>query len=77
MARNATAHLWVVEVRDRDRMRPGGWTAWKPYIYDGELAVYDTRDRARFACDWQRDGKDHRSVQYRVAFYDRREVKRG
>jgi hypothetical protein len=66
----ASAHVWVVEVRDRDTSRPEGWTAWKPLYRHDHFEVYDVRADARRERDWL-NGPSY--SQYRVAPYDRRE----
>ena len=66
------AHVWVVEVRDRDTTRPGGWTAWRMLETPRHEFAFSRRVDAR---DKVRERKRYRMLgtEYRAARYDRRE----
>jgi len=65
-------HVWIIEVRDRNTKRIGGWTAWHMLETPSREFAFSRRADAEDAC---RDCDDtaQPSTQFRVARYDRRE----
>ena len=62
-------HVWIIEVRDRDTSKPGGWSAWKPLAG----CVYHVRCDAVSQCRDLTATRSPGDMQYRVRRYDRRE----
>jgi len=66
------AHVWIVEVRDVNTTKPGGWTEWHALYARTYPVAYGTRREAVYAAH---DHADHAvpGEQYRVRRYDRLE----
>jgi hypothetical protein len=64
-------HVWLIEVRDLDTSRRGGWTPWHPLWSHLHRTSYETREAVEQGMADLLDSCPP-STQYRPMRYDRR-----